>query len=202
MAPIYSPTSEYRGTGPNVGMLWFTIKKHAAWRLHYDLRLELQGVLKSWVLVEGPSADPATVRRALLVDDHDLKYLRSERQIPEGEPGAGTVMHWDDGTWIPVRKDSLRAFQEGRLEFTLCGKRSHGLWTLLRTNEKEGRREVWLLIKGEDEYTQPGRPNALVDAHDVSIKTGRTMDEIRDGEPPKGQKGTSDDQLDLPPMSY
>src|SRR3954468_3166353 len=115
-----------RGTG-----LAFVIQKHAATRLHYDFRLELDGTLKSWAVPKGPSLDPADKRMAVHVEDHPIDYGRFEGTIPKGQYGAGQVIVWDNGTWEPVG-DARAGYRAGKLKFRLNGKKLHGGWTLVR----------------------------------------------------------------------
>jgi bifunctional non-homologous end joining protein LigD len=143
-------TSEPRGgpaPRPQSG-LRFVVQKHAARRLHYDFRLEWDGVLKSWAVPKGPSLDPADKRLAVEVEDHPLEYGNFEGVIPEGEYGAGTVEIWDRGTWTPDG-DAARGLREGHLTFTLSGKRLTGRWALIRMKRTE-RQQPWLLIKERD----------------------------------------------------
>jgi bifunctional non-homologous end joining protein LigD len=124
----------------------FVIQKHRASRLHYDFRLEHDGVMLSWAVPKGPSLDPATKRLAMQTEDHPIEYNRFEGVIPEGEYGAGTVMIWDQGTWEPEVEDAERALAKGDLKFTLHGKKLTGSWVLVRTRNRQ-----WLLIKHRDE---------------------------------------------------
>ena len=163
--------------------LRFVVQKHAASHLHWDLRLELNGVFKSWAVTKGPSIDPADKRLAVEVEDHPLDYGDFEGTIPKGEYGGGTVQMWDRGFWIPQEarepEDSLRA---GELKFVTAGKRMRGSWVLVRIRNNRGRdtRTNWLLIKHKDEYAQPGGTPALM-AEDRSVASGRTMDQIARG---------------------
>ena len=124
----------------------FVIQKHRASRLHYDFRLEHDGVMLSWAVPKGPSLDPATKRLAMETEDHPIEYNRFEGVIPEGEYGAGTVMIWDHGTWAPEVDDVDRALAKGDLKFTLHGKKLTGSWVLVRTRNRQ-----WLLIKHRDQ---------------------------------------------------
>ncbi len=125
--------------------LEFVIQKHRASRLHYDFRLEHDGVMLSWAVPKGPSLDPSTKRLAMQTEDHPIEYNRFEGVIPEGEYGAGTVMIWDYGTWEPEVEDVDRALARGDLKFTLHGKKLAGSWVLVRTRPRQ-----WLLIKHRD----------------------------------------------------
>lgn len=126
-------------------VLEFVIQKHRASRLHYDFRLEHDGVMLSWAVPKGPSLDPSTKRLAMQTEDHPIEYNRFEGVIPEGEYGAGTVMIWDYGTWEPEVEDVGRALAKGDLKFTLHGKKLTGSWVLVRTRDRQ-----WLLIKHRD----------------------------------------------------
>ena len=128
--------------------LHYVIHKHHARSLHYDFRLEWNGALLSWAVPKGPSAVPGTRRLAVRVEDHPLEYRTFEGRIPEGEYGAGTVVIWDEGFWIPDDPNVDAALRQGELRFTLQGRRLHGPWVLVRTGLGAGRsRQSWLLIK-------------------------------------------------------
>ncbi len=162
----------------------FVVQKHEASRLHWDFRLELDGVLKSWAVPKGPSIDPGEKRLAMRTEDHPLDYGTFEGIIPAGEYGGGTVMLWDKGRWIPhPDKDPSKTIEEGHLHFTLEGERMKGEWVLFRLNPRKGERgEPWMLKKVTDEYADPTNGNALVDEGVTSVTTGRTMAEIAAGE--------------------
>jgi bifunctional non-homologous end joining protein LigD len=133
--------------------LLFVIQKHRASRLHYDFRLEDNGVLLSWAIPKGPSLDPSVKRLAMQVEDHPIEYGDFEGVIPEGEYGGGTVMLWDRGTWTPEVDDVEAALRKGDLKFTLHGKKLRGSWVLVRTNAYRGSgRNSWLLIKHRDKF--------------------------------------------------
>jgi bifunctional non-homologous end joining protein LigD len=168
-----------KGTGDS-----FVVQKHSATRLHWDFRLELDGVLVSWAVPKGPSLDPDEKRLAMHVEDHPLDYGDFEGTIPKGEYGGGTVMLWDHGRWAPVPgKDPRKTIEEGHLHFTLEGERMKGEWVLFRLKPREGERgEPWMLKKVTDEYADPERGDALVDDCVTSVTTGRTMAEIAAGE--------------------
>jgi len=130
-------------------VLRFIIQKHAASRLHYDFRLELDGVLLSWAVPKGPSLDPNDKRLAMHVEDHPIEYGDFEGVIPAKQYGAGTVMLWDRGTWIP-KGDPKEMFDKGRLKFELNGEKLHGGWNLVRSRSSKYSGESWLLIKEAD----------------------------------------------------
>ncbi|MGE5562943.1 MAG: DNA ligase D [Bacillota bacterium] len=162
----------------------FVVQKHEASRLHWDFRLELDGVLKSWAVPKGPSIDPGEKRLAMRTEDHPLDYGTFEGIIPAGEYGGGTVMLWDKGRWIPQPgKDPSKTIEEGHLHFTLEGERMKGEWVLFRLSPRPGERgEPWMLKKVNDEYADPENGNELVDEGTTSVTTGRTMAEIAAGE--------------------
>jgi bifunctional non-homologous end joining protein LigD len=155
----------------------FIVQKHDATRLHWDLRLEADGVLKSWAVTKGPSPDPEVKRLAVRTEDHPLSYAEFEGTIPKGEYGGGTVMLWDRGTWAPVAGKSWRDIDKGHLHFTVEGERMKGEWLLIRLKPRPGeKRENWLLRKLADEYAEPG--DGLVERGLTSVLTGRSMAEI------------------------
>ncbi len=158
----------------------FVIQKHAATRLHYDLRLEFDGVFKSWAVTRGPSLDPHDKRLAVEVEDHPLDYGDFEGTIPKGEYGGGTVMIWDRGYW--EGDDPERGFKKGDLKFTLEGDKLHGSWVLvrMRNDRTGGKRTNWLLIKHRDDYAREGEENTILD-EDRSVASGRSMEEIAAG---------------------
>ncbi|HEV2817927.1 MAG TPA: DNA ligase D [Allosphingosinicella sp.] len=166
----------------------FMVQKHDATRLHYDLRLEQDGVLKSWAVTRGPSLDPADKRLAVRTEDHPLSYATFEGTIPKGEYGGGTVMLWDRGTWTPEPgKDPRKTLDEGHLHFTLDGERMKGEWVMFRLKPRPGERgENWILKKVDDAHA--GSPTGLTDRYLTSVKTGRTMEEIAAGKSPSSRR--------------
>ena len=155
----------------------FIVQKHDATRLHYDFRLEVDGVLKSWAVTKGPSADPADKRLAVRTEDHPMSYADFEGGIPKGEYGGGTVMLWDRGTWAPIAGKSAKDIDKGHLHFTLDGERMKGEWLLVRMKPRPGeKRENWLLRKVDDAFV--GGSDDLVGRELTSVLTGRTMAEI------------------------
>jgi bifunctional non-homologous end joining protein LigD len=165
---------------PAAEPLSFVVQEHAARRLHYDFRLELNGVLLSWAIPKGPSLDPGEKRLAVHVEDHPLDYGGFEGVIPKGQYGGGTVLLWDRGTWTPEGPRPEDAYKKGALKFRLDGEKLHGHWALVRMGGKaaQERHENWLLIKERDEVAAPGSDAALVDNNPLSVATGRSMDEI------------------------
>lgn len=163
--------------------LRFVIQKHAARRLHYDLRLEFDGTFKSWAVTRGPSLDPADKRLAVEVEDHPLDYGDFEGTIPAAEYGGGTVQLWDRGYWTPEgNRSAQEAFDKGDLKFTLQGERLHGSWVLVRMRGDRygGKRTNWLLIKHRDADARPGDGDALLE-EDRSVASGRKLKEIAGG---------------------
>lgn len=161
----------------------FVLQKHAATQLHFDLRLELDGVMKSWAIPKGPSLDPTVKRLAMQVDDHPIEYNSFEGVIEEGGYGAGPVMLWDAGTYEPDGQPededaALRAaYERGDVKFVLHGARLTGSWVLVRTKWGKGDGRSWLLIKHRDEHAVVGAD--IVAELQTSVVSGRTMDEIR-----------------------
>ena len=161
----------------------FVVQKHDASRLHWDFRLELDGVLKSWAVPKGPSLNPGENRLAMRTEDHPLDYGSFEGTIPAGEYGGGTVMLWDHGRWIPhPDKDPRKTLEEGHLHFTLEGERMRGEWVMFRLKPKPGEKaEPWMLKKVSDDFANPENGTELVDEGVTSVTTGRTMAEIASG---------------------
>ncbi len=161
----------------------FVVQKHDASHLHYDFRLEMDGVLKSWAVPKGPSLDPAEKRLAMRTEDHPLDYGDFEGTIPKKEYGGGTVMLWDHGRWIPEPgKDPRKTIEEGHLHFTLEGDRMKGEWVMFRLKpRKPSDRESWMLKKVDDKFAEPEHGDELVEDCTTSVTTGRTMAEIASG---------------------
>lgn len=176
----FAKTAEPRGEiGKGEGRT-FMVQKHDATRLHWDFRLEIDGVLKSWAVTRGPSLDPVEKRLAVRTEDHPMSYATFEGTIPKGEYGGGTVMLWDRGTWAPVPGKSARDLDKGHLHFTLDGERMKGEWLLIRLKPRgKEKRENWLLRKIDDAHA--GATDALVETGLTSVATGRTMQEIAEG---------------------
>ena len=181
-------TSEPRGGKIKRGGDVFVIQKHAASRLHYDLRLELDGVMKSWAVTRGPSLDPGEKRLAVHVEDHPVEYNTFEGTIPQGEYGGGTVMIWDRGQWIP-EGDPHKGYAKGHLDFALEGEKLRGRWHLVRMRGRDrDRHENWLLIKGRDDEARSGRQGDILEEEPRSVASGRSMDEIAGGETRRQRK--------------
>ena len=170
----------------------FIVQKHDATRLHWDLRLEIDGVLKSWAVTRGPSLDPDDKRLAVRTEDHPMAYAEFEGTIPKGEYGGGSVMLWDRGTWAPIAGKSAKDIDKGHLHFTLVGERMNGEWILIRLKPRANeKRENWLLRKIADGFAEEG--DGLVERSLTSVLTKRTMAEIAADQAGahslKGQKG-------------
>lgn len=190
-----APLSEYRrkrdftktaepngstGGARSRAALRFVVQKHAASHLHFDFRLEMDGVMKSWAVPKGPSYDPSVRRLAMQVEDHPIDYNTFEGTIPKGEYGGGTVMLWDQGTYEPESGGGIAAlrdgYERGDLKIMLHGKRLRGGWVLVRMRRDETDRAQWLLIKHRDETADP-RYDVVAEAT-TSVVTGRSMDAI------------------------
>ena len=185
----FTRTPEPAGNGfkPDAVTRSFVVQKHAATRLHWDFRLEWQGVLLSWAVTRGPSAHPTAKRLAVRTEDHPLDYAGFEGTIPKGEYGGGTVMLWDSGTWAPL-EDVDAGLAEGKLKFVLMGTRMRGAWMLVRMKPKPAeKRENWLLIKEHDAH-KADAPEGLVKAYMTSVTTGRSMAQIASGKTPAPDK--------------
>ena len=187
----FAKTAEPRGVASREGdsdALRFVIQKHAASHLHYDLRLELDGVMKSWAVPKGPSLDPTVKRLAMEVEDHPMEYNSFEGTIPQGEYGGGTVMLWDRGSYTPdearsgesAAKAMRRGYKAGKISFTFHGERLRGSYALVRTRRGEEGKPQWLLIKHRDDEADETRD--ITKEVTTSVVSGRTMDEIAAGE--------------------
>jgi len=184
--PEPGPTKKRTKTGR-----LFVVQKHRATQLHYDFRLEAEGVLKSWAVPKGPSLDPTVKRLAMQVEDHPVDYAKFEGVIPEGEYGGGTVMVWDYGTYSPENTDDVaQALRKGELKFSLNGKKLKGSWVLVRTGDRQ-----WLLIKHRDYYTTEEEVTEVAPA---SILTRRTLAEIAADEGGNVKKAATGDPGTIP----
>jgi bifunctional non-homologous end joining protein LigD len=173
----FTRTAEPRGEKGSAKGHLYVIQKHDATRLHFDFRLEVDGVLKSWAITRGPSLDPGEKRLAVEVEDHPLDYGSFEGTIPEGEYGGGTVMLWDYGTWAP-EGDPHEGLRKGKLAFVLNGQRLKGGFALVRMRKDSGKsaRENWLLIKERDKFADPDTDP--IEKWQKSLKSRRTMEGI------------------------
>lgn len=192
MAPLqqYQAKRDFRKTTEPAGRVRrsskrpggvFVIQKHAATRLHYDFRLEHDGVLWSWAVTRGPSLDPSEKRLAVHVEDHPLDYASFEGTIPKGEYGAGSVIVWDEGTWTP-EGDPDAGMEKGHLQFELKGNKLNGGWHLVRLKPRPGeKRDNWLLIKSDDIFAR--RDEDILEEAPESVKSGLTIDEIGEENP-------------------
>lgn len=180
----FKKTSEPAGSDEALGTGdGYLIQKHDARRLHYDLRLEMDGVLKSWAVTKGPSLVPGEKRLAVRTEDHPIEYGTFEGTIPKSEYGGGTVVLWDRGSWAPIG-DAARAFKKGHLEFELHGEKLTGRWHLVRMAGRRGEtRENWLLIKGDDDAAREAADPDILEEKPDSVKTGRSVEEVA-GEAP------------------
>jgi bifunctional non-homologous end joining protein LigD len=196
----FDATPEPQGTGvPEVargGPLVYVVQKHAATALHYDFRLEWEGVLLSWAVPKGPSLDPTVKRLAMRTEDHPIEYSSFEGVIPVGQYGAGTVMVWDRGRWDPESVDVEASLQRGDLKFTLNGEKLRGSWALVRTRGfgKTPAGNAWLLIKHRDQYASTkdvsrDGPRSVVSRRllgDIARDEGGDVDRASKGDP-RGQ---------------
>jgi bifunctional non-homologous end joining protein LigD len=182
------------------GPLHYVIQKHRATQLHYDFRLEFNGVLLSWAVPKGPSLDPSVKRLAMQVEDHPLEYGGFEGVIPEGEYGGGTVMVWDKGEWTPESEDIESALQKGDLKFTLHGKKLNGSWVLVRTRgfgSKTGK--SWLLIKHRDDFSSK---KDIEEEEPRSVLSGQLLADIaRKGGGDVARASTGDPKLEARPIA-
>jgi len=177
--------------------LSYVIQKHRATALHYDFRLEWNGVLLSWAVPKGPSLDPTVKRMAMPTEDHPLEYAKFEGIIPAGEYGGGTVMIWDYGTWLPESPDVDTAMKKGDLKFALRGKKLQGSWVLVRLRPRSGEsRAAWLLIKHRDEYASTEdiaekEPRSVVSQRllfEIARDDGGDVQKAATGDPPSQLK--------------
>ncbi|MBL9125150.1 MAG: non-homologous end-joining DNA ligase [Planctomycetaceae bacterium] len=175
----FSRTPEPRGQTRRASSaaLRFVVQEHDATRLHFDFRLELDGVLKSWAVPKGPSLDPAEKRLAVAVEDHPLEYGDFEGTIPPGEYGGGTVLLWDRGVWTP-EADPHQGFREGKLKFTLDGEKLRGGWTLVRMRTRDRAGRNWLLIKERDRFARSAPKRDVTVARSRSVKSGQSLAQI------------------------
>jgi len=183
----FKTTAEPKGGTAKGGQLIFVIQKHAATRLHYDFRLEMEGVLKSWAVPKGPSTDPPVKRLAMMVEDHPYDYRAFEGTIPKGEYGGGTVIIWDHGTYEPLEKIEGKKAQEkhllkqlkaGSIKIVMHGKKMKGEWALVRTHQSEN---SWLLIKHKDKYAN----EEDITEKGKSVVSGKTLEQIEKAMAPK-----------------
>jgi bifunctional non-homologous end joining protein LigD len=181
----FGVTPEPRGRKARAKGNQFVIQKHAATRLHYDFRLELDGVMKSWAVTRGPSLVPGEKRLAVETEDHPVEYNAFEGTIPKGEYGGGTVMIWDRGTWT-AEEDPHRGLKKGHLDFSLKGEKLNGHWHLVRMHRRPGeKRNNWLLIKASDEAARTAKDADILEEMPESVVSGRSIEEIAAG---KGKK--------------
>ncbi|QDQ24901.1 DNA ligase D [Chitinimonas arctica] len=195
----FKQTPEPAGTvGASGDSLGYVIQKHAARNLHYDFRLELGGALKSWAVPKGPSLDPAQKRLAVQVEDHPLDYGGFEGIIPARQYGAGTVMLWDRGIWVPDG-DPMAGYRKGHLSFQLLGEKLAGAWSLVRMARRgTDKQENWLLIKAEDAYARHGQDGEITRHRLHSVLSHRNMQEIAEGRRPPHPAATSTGKVSLP----
>ena len=181
----FERTAEPKGRSARSRGDAFVVQKHDATRLHYDLRLELDGVMKSWAVAKGPSLVSGEKRLAIHVEDHPIDYNTFEGTIPAGEYGGGTVLVWDRGRWIP-NEDPRKGYAKGHLDFRLEGEKLHGSFHLVRMKKRpRERQEGWLLIKQDDEAARPADAPDILETEPRSVASGRTIEEI--AEDPKGK---------------
>ncbi|MDY6962161.1 MAG: DNA polymerase ligase N-terminal domain-containing protein, partial [Pseudomonadota bacterium] len=184
----FEASPEPKGKKAKAGGNSFAIQKHAARRLHYDFRLEMDGVLKSWAVTRGPSLVPGEKRLAVHVEDHPLDYGGFEGTIPDGNYGAGAVLLWDRGTWEPIG-DPHKAYAKGHMEFELKGEKLEGRWHLVRMANRRGeKRENWLLIKSEDAFARADSDEDILTEMPQSVKSGRVIEELQGKKPPRRRK--------------
>ncbi|KAF0122834.1 MAG: DNA ligase D, partial [Methylocystaceae bacterium] len=184
----FGTTREPKGRGARKAGSSFVVQKHAARRLHYDLRLEMDGVLKSWAVTRGPSLVPGEKRLAVHVEDHPLDYRNFEGVIPEGQYGAGEVIVWDKGVWIP-EGDPHKGYAKGHLDFELRGEKLGGRWHLVRMARKpREKHDNWLLIKSEDAFARAPEDEDILEEMPRSVDTGRTIGDVAEGKPARRSK--------------
>src|SRR5262245_36369280 len=177
----FTRTEEPRGKLKRSRGDLFVVHKHAARRLHYDLRLELDGVLKSWAVTRGPSLSPGDKRLAVRTEDHPLEYGEFEGRIPEGEYGAGSVIVWDRGRWS-TEGDPHEQLAKGHLVIDLRGRKLKGRWHLVHMKDRDQRgREKWPLIKAQDEHAVDAGGDRTLAEEPRSVKTGRTVEDVSKG---------------------
>ncbi|MDF2861836.1 MAG: ligD [Achromobacter mucicolens] len=195
----FQVTSEPAGGGEaNEDARAFVIQKHWASRLHYDFRLELDGAMKSWAVPKGPCYDPAVKRMAVQVEDHPIAYNQFEGQIPEGQYGAGKVIIWDEGKWMPVG-DPRKGYRDGHLKFDLQGVKMQGRWALIRLKGKESDKQPpWLLIKDRDAFARPEREFSVVDEMPDSVVPLRAAKAPSPDRSEDQPEPSADGQLALP----
>jgi bifunctional non-homologous end joining protein LigD len=184
----FGVTPEPRGHRGRSGGQQFVVQKHAARRLHYDLRLELDGVMKSWAVTRGPSLVPGEKRLAVQVEDHPIEYNKFEGTIPKSEYGGGTVLIWDRGRWIP-KGNPHKGLAQGQLDFELRGEKLKGRWHLIRMHGKPDEKKLnWLLIKSKDEAARGARQRDILEEKPLSVVSGRSIPEIAEGKSPRRRK--------------
>ncbi len=187
----FGVTQEPRGKVASTKGHAFVIQKHDARRLHYDLRLELDGVMKSWAVTRGPSLVPGEKRLAVQVEDHPIDYNKFEGTIPAGQYGAGTVMIWDRGKWLPD-DNPHKGLRKGHLAFHLDGKKLRGGWHLVRMRRRRGeKRDNWLLIKQHDEEARGELDKDILEQMPRSVASGRSLAEIAEGKPRRKTKAAT-----------
>src|SRR5215203_3564725 len=174
----FAKTAEPKGQVQDSAGDRFCVQKHDATRLHYDLRLELDGVLKSWAVTRGPSLVPGEKRLSVHTEDHPMEYLTFEGVIPKGEYGGGTMILWDQGRWRP-EGDPRKSYAKGHLDFSLDGQRLKGRWHLVRMRPRpHEKKEQWLLIKSDDEFARAPAEPEITDEEITSVLSGLTSDEL------------------------
>lgn len=203
------PAGEKKPRAKRAKDLGYVIQKHRATQLHYDFRLEWNGVLLSWAVPKGPSLDPYVKRMAMPTEDHPIEYAKFEGIIPEGEYGGGTVMIWDEGTWVPEVEDVDAALKKGDLKFTLKGKKLKGSWVLVRLRPRSGEsRAGWLLIKHRDAHASEEdiaetKPRSVVSKRilvEIARDEGGDIEKAATGDPPALlKKLVSNPKLVTPP---